>query len=47
MPSTARAATSRIGEIAFEELDAGQVIEIAPLAGDQAVDDAHALAAPR
>ena len=33
-------------EIALEEFDALDVIEIAPLAGDQAVDDADAMAAP-
>ena len=34
------------GEIALEEFDALDMIEIAPLAGDQAVDDADAMTAP-
>ncbi len=34
-----------IGEIAFEEIDAGQMREIFAMAGDQAVGDAHLLAA--
>ena len=34
-----------IGEIAFEELDAGEVREVLALAGDQAVDDADLFAA--
>ena len=47
MPSTARAANVEVGEVAFEELDARQVREIRALAGDQAVDDADAVAAAR
>lgn len=35
-----------VGEIALEEFDARDVIEIASLAGDQAVDDADAMATP-
>ena len=35
----------QIGEVAFEELDARNVIEIAPVAGDEAVGDADAVAA--
>ena len=34
-----------VGEVALEELDARDVREVAALAGDQAVDDADALAA--
>ena len=45
MPCTAACAKRQVGEIAFEELDAGKVIEIAALAGDQVVDDADAVAA--
>ena len=32
-----------IGEIAFEEIDAGQMREVLAVAGDQAVDDADAV----
>ena len=46
MPSTARCANVEIGEVALEELDAADVIEVAALAGDQAVGDADAVAAP-
>jgi hypothetical protein len=34
------------GKVALEEFDALDMIEIAPLAGDQAVDDADAMTAP-
>ena len=34
------------GKVALEEFDALDMIEVAPLAGDQAVDDADAMAAP-
>ena len=34
-----------VREIAFDELHRRQVVEVAALAGDQAVDDADALAA--
>ena len=46
MPSTARRANVEVGEVAFEELDAGRCVEVAALAGDEAVDDADAMAAP-
>src|SRR4051812_5542273 len=36
-----------LGEVALEELDAGQVIEIAPLAGDQAIGHADAMSAAK
>ncbi len=35
----------RVGEVALEELDLRQVGEVRPLAGDEAVHDAHAFAA--
>ena len=35
----------QIGEIAFEEIDAGQMREVLAMAGDQAVDDADLFAA--
>jgi hypothetical protein len=35
----------QIGEVALEKLDAFDVIQIAPLAGDQAVGDANAVTA--
>ena len=35
----------RIGEVAVQELDLRQVLDVARVPGDQAVDDAHALAA--
>ena len=34
------------GEVPFEELDTFYVIEIAALAGDEGIGDAHAVAAP-
>ena len=34
-----------IGEVAFDEFNAGDVRQVLALAGDQAVDDAHASAA--
>ena len=46
MPAHRPLAHGQIREIAFEELHAGHVIEIAALAGDQAVDDADMVAAP-
>ena len=35
----------KIGEVAFEEIDAGQMREVLAMAGDQAVGDADLLAA--
>jgi hypothetical protein len=35
----------RVREIAFEEIDALEVLEVAALAGDQTVDDSHAVPA--
>jgi hypothetical protein len=36
---------ARLGQIPFDELDLRQMREVFALAGDEAVDDAHALAA--
>ena len=35
-----------VGEVAFHEVDAPDVLEVAPFAGDQTVGDTHAMAAP-
>jgi hypothetical protein len=35
----------QVGEVSFEELDAGNVIEIAALTRDQTVGDTHGMAA--
>ena len=43
MPLTTFAATERIGEIAFDELDAVAQVALEP--GGEVVDDAHAVAA--
>ena len=34
-----------LGQIAFEKIDARDVVEVAPLSGDEAVGDAHAVTA--
>ena len=36
-----------IGKVAFEKVDAGQMCEIVPMAGNQAVDDSHLFTAPQ
>ena len=41
-----RARDIEIRQIALDELDRAQVREVAPVAGDQTVGHAHALAAP-
>ena len=38
---------TEIGQVAFDEVNPGQMIEIAPLACDQAVDDADSMAATK
>ena len=35
----------RLGEIAFQEINARDLLEVAALPGDEAVDDAYAVAA--
>ena len=35
-----------VGEIAFDQLDARQVLEIAPLSGDETVGHAHGMSTP-
>ena len=40
-------AGARIGDIALDEFHAFDVIEIVALAGDQAIEDAHLMAATR
>ena len=43
MPSTARCAAIAVGEVALDELDA--VAQVVLVAGDEVVDDPHAVAA--
>ena len=45
MPSVAVARERQIGEVALEELHAANVIQVPPLAGDEVVRHADAMAA--
>jgi hypothetical protein len=36
-----------IGEVAFDKVDAGQVCEIVPMAGNQAVSDSYLFTTPQ
>ena len=47
MPAHGARRERQVGEVAFEKLDAGQVIEVPPVPGDEVVDDAHGVTATR